>query len=129
LAASGVDIGRGQVLQALMIALMVVVADKRIDLCFQVTGQEVVLEQDAVFECLMPTFVSTTIDPLDQSLNASTPLRLRVIGRAACMRHAFVAQIVGQLARDVAWAIIREQARTMHDMTMHDIGLVKSGCL
>ena len=106
MAASGVDIGRGQVLQALMIALMIVVADKRIDLRFQVTGQEIVLEQDAVFECLMPTLVSTTIDPLDQSLNASTPLRLRVIGRAPCMRHAFIAQIVGQFARDVTRTVV-----------------------
>ena len=41
MAASGVDIGGGQVLQALVIALMVVVADERINLSFEITGQNV----------------------------------------------------------------------------------------
>ena len=55
MAASGVDVCGREVLQALMIALMIVVADKRIDLCFQVTGQVVVLEQGGVRQCVMPT--------------------------------------------------------------------------
>ena len=55
MSASGVDVSRRKVFQALMIALMVVVADKRIDLRFKIAGQEVVLQQDAVLERLMPT--------------------------------------------------------------------------
>ena len=37
-----------------MIALMVVVTDERIDLRFKVSGQEVVFQQDAVLQRLMP---------------------------------------------------------------------------
>ena len=38
-----------------MIALVIVVPNEGGDLCFKVTGQEVVLQQDAVLERLMPT--------------------------------------------------------------------------
>ena len=54
LTASEVDVGRGKIIHALVIAPVVVVGDKRIDLGFEVTGQIIVLEQDAVFERLMP---------------------------------------------------------------------------
>ncbi len=37
-----------------MIALMVVVFDERLDLRFQITGKEVVLQQDAVLQGLVP---------------------------------------------------------------------------
>ena len=47
-AASEVDIGRSEVLQALVIAPMVVMIDKGIDLLPEVTGQVVVFQQDAV---------------------------------------------------------------------------------
>ena len=43
LSASGVDVGRCEIFQALMVALMVVVTDERRDLSFQGTWQEVVL--------------------------------------------------------------------------------------
>ena len=42
LAAPEVDISRGEVLQALVVAAVVVVVDKGADLPFQVAGQEVV---------------------------------------------------------------------------------------
>ena len=51
-----VGIGRRHVVQALMVALVVVVFDERFDLRFKVAGQEVVLQQDAVFQGLMPAF-------------------------------------------------------------------------
>ena len=54
LAASEVDIGRGEVLQALVIASMVVLIDKGIDLLPEITGQVVVFQQDAVLQRLMP---------------------------------------------------------------------------
>jgi hypothetical protein len=43
------------VVQALMIALTVVMLDERLDLAFEITWQEVILEQDAVFQGLVPT--------------------------------------------------------------------------
>ena len=55
---------------------------------FEVSGQEVVFQQDAVLECLMPA--------LDLALG------LRMIRRAACVRHALVFQVLGQITRDVA---------------------------
>ena len=39
-----------------MVALVVVVIDEGFDLRFEITGQEVVFEQDAVFQGLMPSF-------------------------------------------------------------------------
>jgi hypothetical protein len=44
-----------------VIALLVVVACERVDLRFKVSGQEVVLQQDPVLQCLVPALVSATI--------------------------------------------------------------------
>ena len=40
--------------QAFMVALVIIVLDEGLDLGFEVAGQEVVFEQDAVFEGLAP---------------------------------------------------------------------------
>ena len=72
---------------------MVVVPDEGCDVRFETTGQEVILQQDAVLERLMPAF--------------DLALSLRMIGRAAGVRHALVFQIPGQIPRDVAWAVVR----------------------
>src|SRR5437868_10214634 len=53
-AASEVDVGPGEIVDALVIAAVVVVVDKGRDLGFEVAGQEVVFQQDAVFESLVP---------------------------------------------------------------------------
>ena len=50
-----VDVGRRDVVEALMEALVIVVIDKGRDLCLEIARQEVVFEQDAVLEGLMPT--------------------------------------------------------------------------
>ena len=55
LAASEVDIGRGEVLQALMIASVVVVIDEGIDLLSEIARQIIVFEQDAVLQGLVPS--------------------------------------------------------------------------
>ena len=52
---SEVDVRRRDVVQALVEALMVVVVDEGFDLRFEITGQEVVFEQDAVLQSLVPT--------------------------------------------------------------------------
>ena len=50
LAASEVDVGRGQVAQALVVAQVIVVGDEGADLGFEVARQVVVLQQDSVLE-------------------------------------------------------------------------------
>ena len=62
-----VDIGGCDIVQALVIALVIVVMDEGCDLSFEVTWQEVVFQQDAVLEGLVPAF--------------DLALCLRVVGR------------------------------------------------
>ena len=57
---------------------MIVVLDEGLDLPFEIAGQVVVLEQDAVLERLMPA--------LDLALG------LGMVGRAADMLHALAAR-------------------------------------
>ena len=101
LAASEVDIGRGEVLQALVIASMVVLIDKGIDLLPEITGQVVVFQQDAVLQGLVPSL--------------DLPLSLRVIRSAANMIHLSILQPIGQLARDVTRPVVTEQARLVQN--------------
>ncbi len=71
LASAKVDISRGQIVDALVIPLGVVVLDEAVDLSLQSARQIVVLQQDAVLQGLMP--------PLDLALG------LRMVGRPADM--------------------------------------------
>ncbi len=52
--ASEVDVGWGEIIEALVIAPMVIEVDEGRDLGFEIAGQEVVLQQDAVLERLVP---------------------------------------------------------------------------
>ena len=54
LGSSEVDVGRREIAQALVIAGMVVMSHEGGDLTFEIGGQVIVLEQDAVLERLMP---------------------------------------------------------------------------
>ena len=54
LAASEIDVGRGQVVQDLVAAVMIVVVSS-LDLRLEIARQVVVLEQNAVVQGLMPT--------------------------------------------------------------------------
>ena len=54
LTASGVDVGRGQVAQALMVAPVIVVLDEGFDLGPEIARHIVVFQQDAVLQRLMP---------------------------------------------------------------------------
>ena len=87
-----------------MISLVIVVIDERLDLFFQITGQEVILQQDAVLQRLVPTF--------------DLALRLRMIRCAANVAHLVVVEPVSQLAGDVTRSIIREQSRFMNDFCL-----------
>ena len=52
-----VGVCRCHIGQALVIAAVIVVLDKGLDLTFEIAWQEVVFEQNAVLEGLMPTLV------------------------------------------------------------------------
>ncbi len=54
MAAPEVDIGRGEVAQALVVAVVIVVRDEGLDPGLEFAGQIVVLQQDAVLQRLMP---------------------------------------------------------------------------
>ena len=88
---------------------MIVMIDERFDLSFEIAGQEVVLQQDAVLERLVPA--------LDLALC------LGMHGGATHMAHLVGFDIFGQLTRDVAWTIIAEQPWLVLDRCM-----VAAGC-
>ena len=55
LAPPEVDIGRGQIVQTLVISIVVVVGDEGLDLSLEVARQIVVLQQDPVLQVRTPT--------------------------------------------------------------------------
>ena len=75
-----------------MISLMIVVSDEGPDLHFEVAWQIVVLEQDPVFQGLLPTF--------------NLALSLRVIGRTSYVLHIPIVKPFGQITGDIARAIV-----------------------
>lgn len=90
-----VDIGRGEIVEALLVAGMIAMLDEGTDLPFEIAGQIVVVEQDAVLQGL--------VSALDLAL------RQRVIRRTAHMLHALVVEPLGQIAGDVGRAMVAEQ--------------------
>ena len=87
-------VGGCDVVEALMIAPMVVMLDEGGDLGLKIAGKEVVFQVDAVLEGLVPA--------LDLALG------LGMHWSAANMAYALNLDIVGQFARDVAVAVIAE---------------------
>ena len=85
-----------------MVALVIVIFDERLNLRFQIAGQIIVLQQDAVLEGLVPT--------LDLALC------LRMEWCTAYMLHILVSEIVGELACDIAGAIVAEHPGLMQHM-------------
>ena len=101
---SSMDDGRGSaevsisgryVFQALVVAPVVIVLDERLDLLLQVTGQEVVLQEDAILQGLVP------------ALNLA--LCLGMEWSAAHMAHAVRLDPFGQFTSDVAGTIVTEK--------------------
>ena len=78
-----------------MVPLVVVVLDERLDLGLKVAGQEVIFQQDAVLQGLVPA--------LDLALG------LGMHRGAAHMAHLVGLDVFRQFASDVAWAVIAEQ--------------------
>lgn len=89
MAPSDVDVGRGEIADALMISAVVVMIDECGDLRF------VVLEQDAVLQCLVPA--------------PDLALGLRVSGCTVNLFYRPLFQPFAQLARDVTRAIVGKQ--------------------
>ena len=92
LTAAEVEVGRRQVVNALVVAQVIVVGDEGFDPKLEFAGQIIVLQQDAVLERQMPA--------LDLALCH------RMIGSAADMRHVLFVEPFRQFRRDVARAIV-----------------------
>ena len=78
-----VGVGGRHVAEAFMVSAVIIVLDEDLDLGLKVTGQEVVFEQDAVLEGLVPA--------LDLALG------LGMIGRTANMLHALAVEPGGEV--------------------------------
>ena len=97
-----VGVCRRHVAEAFVVTLVVIVFDERLDLGFEVAGQEVILQQDAVLQGLVPA--------LDLAL------RLRMEWRAANMAHGSRFDVFRQFSGDVARPVVAEQARLVQHM-------------
>ena len=73
-ASAEVDVGRCEVLQAFMVTPVIVVLDEGRDLGCEITGQIVVLEQNAVLERLVPAF--------DLALGVSVTSSARIVAHS-----------------------------------------------
>ena len=87
-----------------MVALVVVVIDEGFDLGFKIAGQEVVFQQDAVLQGLMPAF--------------DLALGLRVIRCATRVLHAFVLEPFRQFPRDITGPVVTEQTWFVDDVNL-----------
>ena len=96
-----VDVGRGEIVDALVVSAVVVVGNEGFDLGFEIAGQEVIFQQDAVLERLVPA--------LDLALGH------RMIGRTAQVFDVAGSEPFGQVAGDIAGSVVRQQARFVSD--------------
>ena len=96
---------------ALVIAPVVVMFDKGLDLLPEITGQVVVLQQDAVLQGLMPTFHCPAGYFRRKCPERDLALSLRVIGCASDVVHLLILEPISQFARYVTGPIVAEQAR------------------
>ena len=99
-----VDISGCQVLQALVISPVIVVADEPADLPLEIAGEEVVFQKDAVLQGLVPS--------LDLALG------LGMVGCTTNMIHAPILQPFCQITRDVTGTIIRQQPWPVPDIDL-----------
>ena len=98
-----VGVGGRHVAEALVVTLVIVVLDKGFDLGFEVARQEVIFQQDTVLQGLVPALYLA--------------LGLRVTRGAVNMAHLLGFDVFGQLASDVAGAVIAEQPGFMQRLS------------
>ena len=90
-----VGVGRRDVAEALVVASVIVVLDEGFDLALEIAREEVILQQDAVLERLVPA--------LDLALG------LRMKRCATDMAHAVGVDPIGEFGGDVRRAVVAEQ--------------------
>ena len=95
-AAPAVDVGGGEIVDAFVVSAVVVVVDEGGNLSFEIAGQEVMFQQDAVFEGLVPA--------LDFALGH------RMVGRAAQVFDVAVIEPFGEVAGDVAGTVVGQKS-------------------
>ena len=96
-----VGVGRCDVIDALVVAMVVVMIDEGADPHFQIARQVVVFQQDLVLEGLMPA--------LDLTLG------LRVVGSPSNMVHSVIVEPVRQVAGDIRRTVIAKQPGLVKD--------------
>src|SRR5215813_3134046 len=94
-ATPAVDVCGGEIVDALVVSAVIVVVDESRNLSFEIAGQEVIFQQDAVFEGLMP------------ALNFA--LGHRMIGRAAKVFDIAVVEPFDEVTGDVAGTVGRQK--------------------
>ena len=104
LAASEVDVGRSEIVEALVVSPMIVMLDESRDLGFEVFLEEVVFQQDAVLQRLVPA--------LDLALG------LRMTRRAVDLLNGTFFQPFPEIGRDVTRAVVGQQARPVFDLDL-----------
>ncbi len=97
-----VDIGRREIFQALVVSSAVIILDECFDPVLRISVQEVIFEQDAVFQSLVPSF--------------DFALGLRMARRTVDMLDAFALEPSAQIASDLSRTVIGQQARPVPDM-------------
>ena len=76
-----------------MVAVMIVVGDEPLVAGVEIARQQVVLQQDAVLEGLIPSF--------------DLSLRLKVVGRTSDMIHAIIIEPFSEFTRDITGPVVR----------------------
>ena len=104
LAASEVDVGRSEIVEALVVSAMIVVLDEGRDLGFEVFLEEVVFQEDAVLQRLVPT--------LDLAL------RLPMAGSAVDLVDLVLLQPFAEIGGDVTRTVVGQQARPVLDFDL-----------
>jgi len=106
-AASEVDVGRRQVAEALVVSAVIVVGDEGSDAGFELTGQIIVLEQDAVLQGLVPT--------LDLALC------LRMEWCPADVVDGVSLEPCGEVRRDVTRAVVGQKPGPIGDGSLFEV--------
>ena len=97
LSAPEVDVGGCEIAQAFVVATVIVVLDEAADMGFEIAGQIVVFEQDAVLERLV--------------LTLNLALRLRMVRCSPHMLHVGFFEPLRHIAGDITRSVVAEQPR------------------
>lgn len=102
--APNIDASGCDVVDALVVAPVIIVVDECSDLSLEIARQKVVFQQNAVLQNLLPTL--------------GLALRLRMIWRAARVLHTFIPQPFGQVSGHLTGSVVVEQARLVNHVNL-----------